>query len=59
MPSAGTTAGCVYVGDHVHHGSHPLLLGYIPILYNLEHDLLYRQVVLPWFVNLDALEGHL
>jgi hypothetical protein len=51
--------GCVYVGDHVHHGSHPLLFGYIPMVYHLEHGLLYRQVVLPWFVGLDALEGHL
>ena len=29
------------------------------MVYHLEHDLLYRQVVLPWLVDLDALEGHL
>lgn len=51
--------GRIYFGDHVCHGFDSLLLGYLPLVYHLEHCFQYCKVIYPWTFDLDTLARYL
>jgi len=51
--------GRIYVDDHVCSGPHLVLPQHFPVVYHLEHRLLYWPIVLVGLINLDTLGTYL